>query len=146
MLLIKGEPATKKNSQVIRYKKIGQRKVPFIAQSERYTAYEKAALIQLKLQNEDIGKPPYNVQCIYYRSNMIHCDLVNLLEATDDILTRAGIIEDDWFGIVASHNGSCVKIDKENPRTEITITAYGDKDDYKTISTDTAIKKRSRTR
>jgi Holliday junction resolvase RusA-like endonuclease len=49
-------------------------------------------------------------------------DLVNLLEATCDMLRHYGVIKDDDSSIVASHDGSRVYYDKLNPRTEITIT------------------------
>lgn len=48
-------------------------------------------------------------------------DLSNLIEAVDDILVKAGVLEDDNYKIVQSHDGSRVLHDKENPRTEITI-------------------------
>ena len=52
---------------------------------------------------------------------------MNLLAAVDDLLVEAGIIADDNSKIVVSHDGSRVLYDKENPRTEITITrAPGD--------------------
>jgi Holliday junction resolvase RusA-like endonuclease len=45
-------------------------------------------------------------------------DLVGLLQATSDILTEAGIIEDDMW--VANYDGSeIVGIDKANSRVEI---------------------------
>jgi Holliday junction resolvase RusA-like endonuclease len=49
-------------------------------------------------------------------------DLTNLLEAVDDLLVHAGIIADDHYGIVEAHDGSRCFVDKDNPRTEITIT------------------------
>ena len=49
-------------------------------------------------------------------------DQVNLLEATLDILVEYGVLADDNSNIVVSHDGSCVLYDKNNPRTEITIT------------------------
>ena len=48
-------------------------------------------------------------------------DLLNLLEATLDILVDARILEDDNSNIVGGHDGSRVLYDKENPRTEIFI-------------------------
>jgi len=48
-------------------------------------------------------------------------DLVNLLEATCDMLVKYKVIEDDNNKIVVSHDGSRVFYDKENPRVEITI-------------------------
>ena len=48
-------------------------------------------------------------------------DLVNLLEATCDMLVHYGILQDDKSDIVYSHDGSYVSYDKNNPRTEIEI-------------------------
>ena len=55
-------------------------------------------------------------------------DLVNLLEATCDILVKAGVLDDDRATIVAGHDGSRVKYSKECPRTEIEITEVNDND------------------
>ena len=49
-------------------------------------------------------------------------DLVNLLEATCDILVECGLLADDNSKIVVSHDGSRVEYDKYNPRVEIEIT------------------------
>ena len=62
------------------------------------------------------------MKCVYYMPTRHRVDLVNLLEATCDILVEAGIIEDDNYKIIASHDGSRVKYDKGNPRVEITLT------------------------
>lgn len=48
-------------------------------------------------------------------------DLTNLLAATCDILTDCGVIADDNYKIVVSHDGSRVDFDKSNPRVEIEI-------------------------
>ncbi|WP_223417548.1 RusA family crossover junction endodeoxyribonuclease [Anaerococcus murdochii] len=48
-------------------------------------------------------------------------DLTNLLAATCDILTDYGVIADDNYKIVVSHDGSRVDFDKERPRVEIEI-------------------------
>jgi Holliday junction resolvase RusA-like endonuclease len=48
--------------------------------------------------------------------------MVNLMEATLDILVDAGVLADDNSRIVVSHDGSRVMLDRENPRAEITIT------------------------
>ncbi len=63
-----------------------------------------------------------NVKCLYYMPTRRRVDLVNLQEATLDILVQYGIIEDDNSQIVTSMDGSRVYYDKENPRTEIEIT------------------------
>ena len=62
-----------------------------------------------------------SVQCLYYMPDRRRVDLTNLLEATDDILVRAGVLADDCAAIVASHDGSRVLMDKARPRVEIRI-------------------------
>ena len=49
-------------------------------------------------------------------------DLTNLLEATDDILVKAGVLADDCAAVVAAHAGSRVLLDRQRPRVEIEIT------------------------
>jgi Holliday junction resolvase RusA-like endonuclease len=53
-------------------------------------------------------------------------DLVNLHEALCDTLVHHKVVKDDNSGIIVSMDGSRVLYDKENPRTEITITAVAD--------------------
>jgi Holliday junction resolvase RusA-like endonuclease len=48
-------------------------------------------------------------------------DLTNLLEALDDMLVKAEVLEDDNRNIIASHNNSIVLYDKEMPRIEVEI-------------------------
>lgn len=64
---------------------------------------------------------PVNVACVFYMPTKRRCDLVNLLEAVDDILVRAGLLVDDNYTVIASHDGSRVMVDSKHPRTEITI-------------------------
>lgn len=91
-----------------------------IIPSKKYKEYEKQALMYL-LFNTTIIDYPVNVECHYYMSTRRKCDLVNLLEATLDVLVKAAILEDDNCTIVVSNDGSRVHYDKENPRTEIFI-------------------------
>lgn len=51
-------------------------------------------------------------------------DKLNLQAAADDLLVLADIIKDDNASIVKSHDGTRVRYDKENPRTEIYIYDY----------------------
>ena len=111
-------PRTKKNTQqIVINKKTGR---PCIMQSSKYKEYEKNAGWFLKKISEPISVP-VNVKCVFYREKRIRCDLTNLLEAIDDILVSYGVLSDDNFTVIASHDGSRVYIDKGNPRTEITI-------------------------
>ena len=116
-LVIKGRPYTKKNHQQILKTGNGRR---FVAPSKEYQLYEEAALWQIHGVGGGIDVP-VNVCCVYYMPTKHRVDLVNLLEATCDILVKAGVLKDDNSNIVAGHDGSRVRYCKENPRTEITI-------------------------
>lgn len=111
-------PRTKKNSQqIVINKKTGR---PFVMQSSKYKEYEQNCGYFLKKLPKPIHEP-VNVKCVFYRETRIRCDLSNLLEAAMDILVSYGILADDNFNIITGFDGSRVYIDKENPRTEITI-------------------------
>lgn len=92
-------------------------------------AYEREAIkcLQAFFGGEEPPKIDYpcNVKCEFYMPTRRRVDLNNLLEAATDVLVRAGILDDDNSQIVASHDGSRVFYDKENPRTVINITSLG---------------------
>lgn len=111
---IKGQPITKKNSQQII--KCGGRYM--LIPSKQYRAYEEMALKQLP---KVFYNCPINIKCVYYMPTRRRVDLTNLLEATDDVLVKGEVIADDNCTIIVSHDGSCVKYSKDNPRVEITI-------------------------
>ena len=117
-IVLTGDPRTKKNSQRICVLPNGSR---FIKPSAQYERYETRCLWQLKGKRWGIDRP-VNVRCVYYMATKRKVDLCNLLEASCDILTKAGVIRDDNSGIVASHDGSRVRYDKDRPRVEIEIT------------------------
>lgn len=113
-------PISKKNSQQILTNRATGR--PFIMPSKKYKEYERTAMAFLpKLRQSDAINYPVNVKCLFYMPTKRKCDLVNMLEAIDDILVKAEMLEDDNYTIIASHDGSRVLYDKENPRTEIYI-------------------------
>lgn len=115
-ITIKGAPITKKNHQQI-VKLHGH---PAIIQSKQYKEYEEMCLWQIRRPKDPIGTA-VNVKCVYYMPTKRRVDLCNLLEATCDILVRAGVLADDNSKVVSSHDGSRVFYDKENPRVEIYI-------------------------
>lgn len=119
-LTIPGIPVTKKNSQKIAVnRKTGK---PFIRQSDRYSAYETAAGYFLPPRGwKKAIDYPVNVRCVYYMPDRRRVDLTNLLEATDDILVKYGVLKDDNCNIVFSHDGSRVLYDKKCPRVEVEI-------------------------
>jgi Holliday junction resolvase RusA-like endonuclease len=88
--------------------------------SERYKQYERDAMNFIP-----VGRfidYPVNVKCLFYMPTHRKCDLTNLLEAIDDILVEAGLLADDNYKIIESHDGSRVYYDKDNPRTVVEIT------------------------
>ena len=116
-ILIPLPPVTKKNhSQIIRVQ--GR---PMLIPSKQYKTYEKACAEYMPKMEHPLGSE-YNVRCIYYMPTHRRVDLTNLLAATMDMLVKHGVLEDDNANIVVSVDGSLVKYDKNNPRTEITIT------------------------
>ena len=111
-------PTTKKNSSRIVMR--GRR--PILLPSEQYIRYERDAGWFLKqYAGMNINKP-VNIKCIYYMPTRRRVDLTNLLESTDDVLVKYNILSDDNRDVVATHDGSLVLYDKENPRCEIEIT------------------------
>lgn len=111
-------PRTKKNSQQIIFNKKTHKRM--VIPSELYKNFEK----ECSWYMPPIKKPidyPVNVKCMYYMPTRRRVDLVNLLEATNDMLVHYGILEDDNSSIIVSHDGSKVYYDKEKPRTEIEI-------------------------
>lgn len=110
-------PVTKKNSQRIVVR--GGR--PIILPSEKYKEYEDIALWYIPKRGDPIDFP-VNVKCIFYMPTNRLCDLTNHLESIDDVMVKAGLLKDDNYKIIASHDGSRVLVDKDNPRTEVEIT------------------------
>lgn len=118
---IDGRPVTKKNSMTkTRYGLI---------QSKQYRDYEKMALGQLMTQKPRRFRTiacatRLNVE--YYMPNRKGWpDLFGLVQATADILEKAGIIEDD--GYIADVAYSCIAgVDPEWPRAEIKVIPMPD--------------------
>lgn len=119
-ITLEGTPITKKNhSRIVRLGNGRRALIP----SKRYQEYEAQCIVQL-LTHRPMAPidRPVNVRCVYYMDSRRRVDLNNLLEASTDILVRAGILADDNSKIVAGHDGSRVRYDRQHPRAEITIT------------------------
>ena len=111
------QPISKKNSQqIFLNQKTGK---PFIAPSKKYKEYEAMAAWFIP-RNKYIDQP-CNDKCLFFMKNRQKCDLTNMLEAIDDVMVRAGLLVDDNYTIIQSHDGSRIMHDKENPRTEVYI-------------------------
>lgn len=114
-------PISKKNSQQI-YRPNGMNR-PIIVPSKKYKEYEEAAAEYIpKLRQPHPINEPVNIKCLFYMPTRRKVDLTNLLEAIDDVMVKVGLLADDNFTIIQSHDGSRVLYDKDNPRTEVYIT------------------------
>ena len=109
-------PITKKNHQQI----IRANGRLMVIPSKQYKQYEKDCAVFMP-GIETINEP-VNVKAVYYMPTRRRVDLCNLHEALCDVLVHYGICADDNSNIIATMDGSCVKYDKNLPRTEVTIT------------------------
>ncbi len=114
-LTIKLPPVTKKNSMQI----VGNGKRPMLIPSAQYRRYERDAGWFLKPL---AISEPVNIRAIYFMPARRKVDITNLESALMDVLVKYGVIADDNCRVVVSTDGSRVMYDKENPRTEVTIT------------------------
>lgn len=112
---IKLPPVTKKNSMQI----VGNGKRPMLIPSAQYRRYERDAGWFLKPL---AISEPVNIRAIYFMPARRKVDITNLESALMDVLVKYGVITDDNCRVVVSTDGSRVMYDKENPRTEVTIT------------------------
>ena len=92
-----------------------------MAPSKEFVDYQELCLRQIKTPQMAISEA-VNVKAVYYMPNRRRVDLVNLLEATCDILVKAGVLADDCAAVVAGHDGSRMLLDRQRPRVEIEIT------------------------
>ncbi len=117
-IILKGRPITKKNSQI-------RTKHGPIIQSKRYREYEKDCLWQLKGQNfKEFEDKPVHMKVLYYMpSRRSWPDMVGLMQATADILEKAGVYDNDRQ--IKSWDGTRIMgIDKHNPRADIIIREW----------------------
>lgn len=114
------KPITKKNSGRI----VMRGKYPILLPSEQYEKFEKETQPYFINVRNQVGaiNYPINMKCLFYMDVHRKVDLCNLLNAVDDSMVKSGLIIDDNRDIIASHDGSRVFFDKNNPRIEITIT------------------------
>ena len=115
------DPRTKKNSMEIRKRRDGSQ---FVSPSGAYQRWESDVAAYLAALNrwQPPITEPVNVKEVFYLPDGRRRDELNLQEAIDDALVRAGVIKDDCLSIVAGHEGSHALIDPKRPRIEITIT------------------------
>lgn len=116
------DPKTKKNSMQPRLAKGGR----FLGmmQSDTYQRYERDCLKCIPAKVRIGISEPVNIKAIFYRKTRHKVDKTNLESALHDVLVKAGVLTDDSAlnpEIVIGTDGSRVRYDKNNPRTEVTI-------------------------
>lgn len=112
---IYGNPITKKNHGNI----VMVKGHPIMLPSKPYQEYEKKC--KEYMPQIDTINYPIILKCNYFMETKRKCDLVNLLQATCDVLVKYKVLEDDNYTIISSYDGSSVDYDKDNPRVEIEI-------------------------
>ena len=113
-------PQFKNHQQICWKKTTDDKKTPFVRPSSQYGHYEKDCSVFLKALGIN---QPVNVAAKFYMPTRRRVDLTNLNEALHDILVHYGVLSDDNTKIIVSTDGSRVYWDKDNPRTEVIITA-----------------------
>lgn len=118
---IYGRPIVKKNNQKVSC----TRRFPVKYNTPAYNEWVGEAKDQL-LAAGPWDKPaidyPVNFRCLFFMPTRGRVDLSALYEAPQDLLVEIGVLADDNSKVVASHDGSGVFYDKENPRMEVRIT------------------------
>lgn len=94
----------------------------YILQSRAHDDYKALARPFLTPRPEEPIATPVQVTYLFYMKTRRIVDKSGLMQAADDLLVECGILEDDNSRILVSHDGTRVLYDKNNPRTEITIT------------------------
>jgi len=121
--VIGGQPSVKKNNQRVSFRG----KYPVKYNTPSYTRWQADARPQIQIQALKFRDQlpittPINLQCLFFMGTARRVDLSALYEGIQDELVKMGVLEDDNYNIVSSHDGSGVRIDRQNPRMEITIT------------------------
>lgn len=145
---VTGAPRVKKNNQRVAFN--GRFSTKYNTQTYKdweSTARDELALQLLQYREHLPITTPVNLCCIFYMPTLGRVDLSALYEGIQDVLAskdkydKAGrlksrglyILEDDNFKIVAGHDGSRVRLDRERPRMEITITPMAEEGDIKNV-------------
>lgn len=118
--IVHGHPYVKKSNQRVVFTQGRIRKI----NTPRYNEWHRNAVKELMFQKKPTEpiQSPINLQCEFFVKTRGRVDLSALYEGIQDVLVEVGILADDNYKIVSSHDGSGVYYDKENPRMVVTIT------------------------
>ena len=109
---------SKKNSQQIIFNKNTGK--PMIIQSKYYHEFEQNCGYFLQRYAKHIDYP-VNLKCTFYVPDKRKRDIVNLLNAVQDILVKYDVIADDNYSIVVGLDGSRIIYEKGREETVIEI-------------------------
>lgn len=117
-IFISGRHPSKKNKQRILYKKIRGRKVPFIAPSLEYLAWEKGAILECKLKwNHPKIKTCSTILYDFRFADNRRKDSGNACEGVQDVFQKEGVdilVDDCWQMIgYPTHGGRLAKKGEE---------------------------------
>ncbi len=118
-IIVPGNAMSKKNSKDI----IWAGGSPRIVSSKAHNRWAKDALLVLKT-NELVGHPwkyPVRMSFHFVRETRRRFDYTNLMQGIEDLLQLAGIIEDDDMNHVIPGPDFSWSVDKNDPRTIVTI-------------------------
>lgn len=118
-LVVPGDCPSKKNGKrIITNHRTGK---PMIISSARHNDWEKGAIAALTLQFAGYRVTDYPVALgltFYFKDRRAH-DLDNVAASIMDVMTKAGILEDDSTKFVNRLTLEYGGVDKEDPRVEI---------------------------
>ena len=112
------EPRSKKNSSRVVKAANGR---TFVVPSKEFAEYQKSCGWLIPKPDKPI-ECKVNIKAMYYMKSRRRVDITNLHSALHDVLVHYGVIADDNMKIVIGTDGSRVRYDKNNPRTEVEIT------------------------
>lgn len=130
-LTILGQPITAKNSRMITTagkrcptcrRRTGRH---FLIPSSAAAKWEKDAKRQIAAQlptGFSAIQTPIVMRALIYRGDARSSDMLNHLAAVSDLIQATGVVVNDR--LVMSTDGSRLRIDRENPRVEITIEPF----------------------
>lgn len=109
---------SKKNAQQILYNSKTHK--PFISQSKLYKEFEEECGYYLLNYRKKIDYP-INLKCTFIVDDKRKRDIVNLLNAIQDILVKYQVLADDNYNIVQSIDGTRIIYEKGVNKTIIEI-------------------------
>ena len=122
ILVVTGDCPSKKNGKrIITNSRTGK---PMIISSSRHNDWEKSAIASLVLQfvGYRVTDYPVALSLKFWFSNKRAHDLDNVAASIMDVMTKAGILEDDSTKYVSRLVLEFGGVDKENPRVEIELS------------------------